>query len=109
MHARLTLVRATGSGLAQWRKMVTNRIAPNAANKPGFVQGFWFQRVGDSADDSADFGLAVTIWADRAALDVAESQAAANRSRLAEISGGTVETWNCELVAHSTGTDADGS
>jgi hypothetical protein len=95
MHARVTKVSADSAGLGRWRQIVASEIAPNAGRTGGFVRALWL------LDKEAGQGLSVTLWESRAALDAADERAAASRGKLAEATGGSVETWRCEVVAEA--------
>lgn len=95
MFGRVTMVSASGDELAAWRQLIMTQVAPNASSNSGFVRAVWL------LDADAGRGLSVTLWETREALDAAEAGASANRRKLADVTGGTVETFRCEVVAEA--------
>jgi hypothetical protein len=94
MFARITTVTAAKDALAGWRRVVTEKIAPEASAADGLVQALWL------LDEESGQGLSVTVWETATALEAAETGAAANRRRLAESTGGSVNVSRWEVVAH---------
>jgi hypothetical protein len=93
MFARITNVTADKDALAEWRRVVTEKIAPQASAADGLVQALWL------LDEESGQGLSVTVWESATALEAAETSAAANRRTLADSTGGSVNVSRWQVVA----------